>query len=654
MADMTSLAEYADGGTDVTDMYAPSDLGQTDEERRKDEAERELCERIDVMMEASEEQQRRILRSREVKAYRYWKGEQWLDRNKDRKKRGRQWAQSVDNRIFGVIEQQISLMTNRNPKGIFVPIGSDPGDDEFAKDWQTLVDWRARRLQMRVKLIRGLYYAKLCGWQAAYVFWDDDLVGQPDVNVMWLKPGELIVDPQLRDTNIEDGSYVGLKRQVSLDYVMQRWPEHAARLKQEVDTEGDRSDGNVLEVVEDTTSLDAELGHTPNVVNVAVEDRALDQVEQKVTLVSMWFKDRSVRTERVPVPFKVLQADGKVVENAAGQHVYADTGELFDPLSAPQEDVDVPAYPNGRYVVKVGSIILVDEPWQGLWPISLGNNIPLLFRWYGVDETDSMQQDQDTVNTMVSHVEDHTELCVHPRLKAETSAVVDPKSVKNTPDAVIWMHAGRINGLQWEQVPPLSGDVYRLYEMKIASIENNSAMSGVAMGRTPTSTRSATEIATLSQAGQGRIGKATAFFEAFIARLYKLMAECMQKYYDVNRIIRITGEDGQQRAVQITQKHKQVEYDVEVEVGSTMPYDRAARREDALTLNNQLQGAYLPEVLDAFEVRNKQEVLQRYQVWQQFMAVKDLLMIPEVQQYLAQVQASLQQQGNQPQTGGVQ
>ena len=629
----------ADTITKPSDRLDPSTSGDI---QQATAPERELIARIDRYVEESREQ-REQLQDRWIKALRYWRGDQWRDR-KQRTKRGKQLTQAVINKVFPFIEQQIAMMTDNNPTGVFLP--KDMSDSQFTKDLSELVHWRARRINMRAKLIRGCHNAKLFGFQAMYVFWDDSLPGEADVNARLLDPRELIIDPLLDSSNPEDGEYIGIERKVTLDYMKYRWPDHADKLQADYEAGSDD-----YHAISDTTSLDEELGNTSRHSNIQSADTNVDR--PLVNLVSMWHRDYSENTYEIPTPVEVLVNEGKVVTNPAGQYVYANTGELWTQQNSPLSKVKEPAYPYGRCTIKADNIILEDFPWgldyrdgqvkAASWPIALGINTVIPHRWYGMDETEQMVGRQDVINDTVSRLEDHLEFNLHPRMKAETDAVTNPKKIYSTPDTIVWMKPGRIKGMEWQYPPSLSSDAYNLLELSDRSIEDITAMPSATRGQTPKRQSTATEIAILDRAGRGRVGMASALLDEYISRVFLLMAQCIQQNYDEGRVIRIVGDGGKDRSVQIAARHKDVRYDVEIEAGSTMPYDKDAKRQQALELNNVLQGAYLPELLDAYEVKNKQEVLQRHQMWQMFQQYAPLLQNPQVQQMLQQIAAKMPQ-----------
>ncbi len=282
----------------------------------------QLVLKIDQYYEESKIQRDALL-NRWVEALRYRKGEQWKDRKK-RIKRGKKWSEVVMNRVLPIIEQQVAIMTENNPTGVFLPENSD--DAEFAKDLSQLTHWRAKRLNMRQKFIRGCTNGKLYGFQAMYVFWDDSITGRPDVNVRLLDPRELIIDPFLQTSNPEDGDYVGITRQVTLDYLKYRWPDQADELQAEFEHGQDE-----FTLTNDSTSLDEELGHAPssNIYPSTKRSRPM------ANLVSIWHRDYSMKTELIPTPLELLKQQGKVVVDSIGQNVYAETGEIHSEMNAP-------------------------------------------------------------------------------------------------------------------------------------------------------------------------------------------------------------------------------------------------------------------------------------------------------------------------------
>jgi len=607
-------------------------------------AERELIKRIDAMAYRSKQQKDELLK-KHTTALRLWRGEHWRDRP-NKVKMGKKWTQATVNRILPIIEQQIAMMTDINPTGVFVPQGAD--DQVYTKGISDLTHWRAKQINMRGRLIRSEKDAKLFGFCSMYVYWDDSIPGAEDVNCRLLDPRELIIDPLLETTTVEDGEFVGIVRKVSLEYLKYRWPEHADKLQ--ADWESGNSDEFVG--VTDSDTLDGELGHTPN---ASIHGTDHDKDFAMAKLISVWYRDYTMETKRVPVPVELLEREGKVRTNLAGQRVWAETGELWYMRDSPYTDVQVPVYPYGRWTMKAGNVILEDQPWgQSLtddsvspaaWPIAIGVNIVIPHRWYGMDETDQLSGRQYVVNDMVSAIEDHVNQTNHPKIKAEVTALMDKKQLRNAAGSIIYTKDGRKDAVEWMNPPILGRETFSLLDHADKSMEQSAGIPGQSMGKQSTDRTTATEIMTLDRAGRGRVGMASALLDEFIARVYLLMAQTIQRHYEVGKIVRILGAGRQDVAIQMKQGHKSAMFDVQVQTGATTPYDKETNRRKAVELNNLLGGAYLPEVLDAYDVDNKDEILQRHQAWMLFTQYQQILMLPQVQQILNQVMAQTQVKG---------
>jgi len=98
-----------------------------------------------------------------------------------------------------------------------------------------------------------------------------------------------------------------------------------------------------------------------------------------------------------------------------------------------------------------------------------------------------------------------------------------------------------------------------------------------------------------------------------------LDAEISQLHYDVGRYVRIVGEDGVVGAQQITEKLKDVRFDVNVTKGSSLPFDEEKKKADFLQAYQLLQdpnpNPLLPDVLRQLGILNWRKVLQKHSGW---------------------------------------
>jgi hypothetical protein len=147
-----------------------------------------------------------------------------------------------------------------------------------------------------------------------------------------------------------------------------------------------------------------------------------------------------------------------------------------------------------------------------------------------------------------------------------------------------------------------------------------------------------------------------------------LIAELVQAYYTPQRRIRIIGSDGTMTNDQMSDQLKNVEWDLEIEPGSTLPFDEQRRKDDYLAaykiLENPNPNPLLDDLLRVLNIANRQKVLMKHagtQLFKQFVAMsaqiaaippeQKLAMIPKVMPQVLQLMEQVkglvpQQQGN--------
>jgi len=96
----------------------------------------------------------------------------------------------------------------------------------------------------------------------------------------------------------------------------------------------------------------------------------------------------------------------------------------------------------------------------------------------------------------------------------------------------------------------------------------------------------------------------------------------------LGRIVRIVGEDRIQGAAEISQKIKDVLFDVDVEPGKTLPFDEEKRIEKYKLAYEMMQAPIanpmLPEMLRVLEISGWQKLLKKYQAWQLYFSFYQL------------------------------
>ena len=560
------------------------------------------------------------------------------------------------NRIASIIDQQISMIYENNPRAFFLP--KDTDDLSFAKELESLTKWRLDRINLRQKLIQGGLYSKLFGFQAFHVYWDDHLPSEPDVNVRVLWPESFIIDPKLDSQNPEEGDFVGYDRFVNLEFAKMKWKDKAKEIEEEA-TKADTSwvTGNNG----DSDQLSRELGH----INQGTFDRPMSDKEMQVRMTVMWFKDYTEQTFEVETPIETLLESGEIIEEPeVGVHVWATTGEIVTPESMPVEKLKQPMYPYGRYIIKIGNILLEDYAWgydpetdevkPRSWGIALTVNKLIAGVWYGQDECEALRADQNIADVCLQNITEHAYTNIHPKTEYDMSKIkTDPKLMKNGLSNRILLAKGP-NAMKVHPAGQLSPDVFSLLKVSTTNMEITAGLSGQSIGREGASQQTATEIQALDRASRGKVGITSTFVDALVNRVYALTAETIQFEYDEGRVIRVNGEsrESQMQAITMTQQLKSIRFDVEVEAGSTLPNDKQQKKVEANELFQVVGLPALPNLMDAYEVPNKEDMLQQHSDYQLFLQFGPLLQDPNVQAMIQQYAQELEEQQSGATQGG--
>lgn len=606
--------------------------------------------RIDEMRDSSKNQLR-SLRSRWIDSIRDYRPQISTQNQRDgvgnnklqKKRRGNDLIQNGSgNRIASIIDQQISMIYENNPRAFFLPKEND--DMAFAKDLESLTKWRMDRIQLRQKLIKGGLYSKLFGFQAFHVYWDDSLPDDSDVNARILWPESLIIDPKLESQNPEEGDYVGYDRMINLDYAKRKWPRKASKIQAQMATE---DTGYGLGGGGDNAGSDQlarELGHATQ----GTLDRPFSDKEKQVQMTVIWFKDYAQDSFKVKKPLQMLMEEGLViVDDFTKRHIWADTGIEWTEESSPEETVKTPKYPYGRHVIKIGEVILEDFAWgydpdldtvkRRSWPIAIAVNKLIPGVWFGQDECEGLRADQNTADVCLQNITEHAYSAAHPVREVDASKLVNAQSVTNQLSGGVLLVKGK-NAMAMHNAGSMPQDVFSLLKISQSNMEISAGISGQSIGREGSSQQTATEIAALQRASRGKVGITSSFVDELVNRLYVLSAEAIQFNYDEGRIVRILGENGdsQMTAINITRQLKDVKFDVEVEAGSTLPNDKQQKKVDAQEVFGLVGLPYLPNVLEAYEVKNIDGILKEHQEYQLFQQFGPFLQDPIIQQFIQQ------------------
>jgi len=573
------------------------------------------------------------------------------------KKRKEGWPAVQANYIFPAVIQEIALHAQRRPRILARPY--EQSDLEAAEVWNGLLQFQydevldMAMLNIAASLdakVYGIYVAKTL-WEPK-AFWDTEQrrwIGEPRANL--IRPEFFGADPEAE--KLRDAQYVYSQRRVSTQWAMNRWPDFADQIQQAAheqredmyqqftipgyDRDRDKDEGipsttegrlvNLLTRFRDTQQAPIPTKSKP------------DGIPPKVTLTEVYFRDLEERDGKDPqaIPAKELESQGAIyLENEVWKVGNPEffggrykEGEVFSDADWPTEDMGVgpePVFPYGRYVLKVGegegeTILNPEEKAQvwpyRRWPYVVGVNHILPHTWRGLNATEMPKGLQDWMNISFSHLLNYVKFFGDPLVLKEEGAVKAGTKLKVKAGAIWNLLRGGMNKIKRDPPPTMGNGVPQAIQFIARQLQDDTGIHEPSRGQTTAGKQTATEIATLQTAVQTRVGLQLIYKDLWAKEVMQRVADLDKAHMTPGEIVRIVGEDKARAVTQMTQQALDLKFDVVLKVGTALPFDQERRKQDAERLFTHLGMAYLPELLDAFEIENKEEILARAEAWQQ-------------------------------------
>lgn len=473
-------------------------------------------------------------------------------------------AKIAVNFIFSTVETIIPIYLDAQPNIYVYP--TKPEFQEQADMLGKVKDHIWRKANMRERLGQVGSHIAVYGTAFFYVFWNERT---EDVDVDVLSPKHVFVDPDA--TCLEDAQFILTARPMSLFEIRRRWGEKAKGVKPEapdieleyVDSEQDAATSSELvspvdrvQTIDDSGTLTSADGttYTPRLEEAYPADGSEDlrYSRERVTLYDCWFRD--------------LQTMDEKVERSGEEGKAKKTRKL--------------RYPSGRRILLAGGKILEDGPnpyAHGLFPFVRVVNYDLPDSIWGMGDVEQLIPLQMELNKSKSLFIDHRNLMCQPQWWIHDGSV-NEEEVSNRPGSVLWWRGE--HPPQRAQIATLPGWMWRLMDGTKQEIEQVSGIHDVTQGRRPAGIESGKAIIALQESANTRIRKKSANLEQSLKKLGYLLLKTAQELYDpFEKYIPILGEDQGLQYEMIQMKELQIDFDVEVEMGSTLPNNPEANQE---------------------------------------------------------------------------
>ena len=557
-------------------------------------------------------------------------------------RRRKGWDRIQTNYIYPAVVQTMAVIAQRRPRIVAQPV--DPTDAPAAAKWGRILQWQFEKvLKMTAKLMQasldgavfGHYVAKTlwepkARWDAATRRW----IGQPRIVIV--HPQYFGADPEAE--TVDDATFVICKRRVPVAYAIARWPNCTDAIERAAACES--GDGSLSAGERINHRMTGQFDRDSD----GVEGRLVDLITRRfcpssavgpaggqsgayVTIEEITFRDLTERpaTETREIPYDQLAARGLIVPNDDGYWVNADTAQ---PFTERQREIvrqfDEPVYPFGRYVLRIGAgserVILNDsrqrQVWPYVhWPYTVGVNALLPHVWQGLNQVEMARGHQDWLNITMSHMANYVRQFADPIVKVEQGALQGSEDNANIASKIaaragaIWkMARGKLDRAQRVPPPPMSDSLSSFYRLMAEGIKDQLGVQDTALGKQTAGPTTATEVWQLAVNSRHATTLKSILLDEFTEKVMAAVLELDQANMTADQQLRIAGADG---SITVTEDMLTGFYDVALDVAMAMPFDQNRKKNEAVTLFKAVGPDYLPELLDAFNVVNKDEILQR-------------------------------------------
>ena len=365
-----------------------------------------------------------------------------------------------------------------------------------------------------------------------------------------------------------------------------------------------------------------------------------------VKLSEGWFKDwtEAEKSYSEQIPADELLARNRIYQKSGDPSFYEmATGRLLTAEDWPQRPPvtwQEPQFPRGRHILRAGDVILNEDPDEQrypfrLWPFITSPHYLVPFMWQGTDSVQMVKSTQDMLNVSCSYLVNHIKQFGNPRIAVERGAIDSPKArdkahftLGSGAGAILRLAKGGLKRFQIIEPVAASPTVFALYRLFAQEFKNMTGLQDIAQGKQTAGEMSATESSYLAMSASDRIELQMLLERNWIKRIAILACAICQHHYEPERLVRILGENEIPGVMAITQRHKDVKFDVNIHVGSSMPFDKEKRIAKYMQANDLLMGPpspILPQLLRQLEIDGWRKILKDHEAWQDWMGFKSIL-----------------------------
>lgn len=564
------------------------------------------------------------------------------------------WDHIVVNYIFPSVMQELAYQTQRHQTVIANAVTrKSEAARERARVWKEHAQFLYKhQLKMPMLLLRAALDAKITGKFILYNYWDPHAEWDEDAQE-WVgalanrlvRAQYVGVDPECGDDPLK-GRYIITRRGIAIEEAVTRWPEYKEQLEAAKGAHDEKwflhdiplAAAPYDDTADQTISRDASDTSTrlASMLLSAYHQQASGQSgtpdgggSQYVPLEQYWFKDSSIRTAtgKEPIPEEELLEEGRIAPDPdpkRGGFVDAQTGEPMLHSNWPTQSTTrpIPEFPRGRFILRVGETILnkdrKDQVWRyRRWPFAFGYNQVLPHVSEGLNATEMAKNLQDRVNLAERHVMNIVKFFSDPVTYFEEGAFADGGLPVNRAGAARKLNKGGLKKINREQGVPITPGMMNVLANWKADLRDQTGGQEVGMGRRATGGKqTATETLALHTSTKLRPAMSNMLLDDAVITHFENLLEQGQRMYTTGYMVRVLGEKNADTIHEIKESDADVRLDVGLEVTTSLPFDQEKSKTEALAIYDRLGIPFLPQLLDAFDREDKDEILEAVQAWQ--------------------------------------
>lgn len=538
-----------------------------------------------------------------VRYYLLYAGQHWDGRQAE-------WqATPVINMVFSVIQTIVPILTDGRPQITIIP--RQPEHEHIASVVGSLVEWLWEYNNLDILLPKVMLNTLIFGNGFMKVLWDQEVRGgEGDISVIPVDPVNIFLSPHAR--TLEESEYV----------------IHAENLPR-----------SVVERIYNM-SLNGDSG----------------TIEQSLSV------ERNITNQQAPGSgeggtMSVRSTDGSSVNSYYRGSVSdnSKTADLVTVLERWERKADGSIW----QTVCVNETLIKDEPSpfeHNRFPFVHFVDHPHTWSAWAMGEVQQVEKLQMEINRRRGHLIDILRYTANPMLIVDPAAAPDWEAIVPRPNLIIPVEGGP-QSAGWLQPASIPSALFQINEMDKADFDIVLGNVDVLQGRRPAGIEAGVAIEMLQEAANVRMRLKVRNMENSIKRLGELLVKMIQKYYNMERVFRVAGNDSMKLEKPVTQDGAQyltinqpmsggfdamgqpqvemqnaippvteAEFDVRIGVGSTLPVSRSTQFQKVITLF-QMGIVDDEEVLKNSGLPHWEDVLVRSRMYKQMMMAQQAQMM---------------------------